>query len=256
MQLLRQSFSWILSAVTCSVVFISVAKLILFLSTPLRYSLSVAWFYNLLDNRELTKEILSVLGYDAVLVILFILSHSLCKTRKVKDVWAKYGLADWERSVYNLISSTTLLFLIIHWKPLAGITVWEVDVFSSKTVYWTYNIVHGLCWAIICFGSILMDLPELLGVKQIYCEANGLPHPMLQKTAELRRLLGHIRHPSFLGLLIVLWAVNIMTLDRVMLASLFTLYMYLAWNPDIKDCAYQRSQLSRKKYELNADLTG
>lgn len=99
-----------------------------------------------------------------------------------------------------------------------------------------------------------MDLPELIGVIQIYCKVKEIPEPLLTKTAEYRRLLGHIRHPSFIGITIVLWCVNIMTLDRALLASLWTLYMYVAWNPDIKDCAYQRSQLSRKKYELTADF--
>lgn len=109
MKIVRQSLSWILSLLTCGVVFVSVAKLVLFLSTPARYSVRVTWFYNLLDNREMAKEILSVLGFDTVLVIGFILTHSLCKTARVKNVWAKYGLADWERSAYNLISCTTLL---------------------------------------------------------------------------------------------------------------------------------------------------
>lgn len=145
-------------------------------------------------------------------------------------------------------------FLVIHWKPLPGVSLWEVDVFGSKTVYWTYALIHGLCWATTLFGSILMDLPELLGAMQVYCGVKGVPSPLQQKSAEHRRLLGHIRHPSFLGITIVLWCVNIMTLDRALLAAMWTLYMYLAWNPDIKDCAYQRSQLSRKKYELKADF--
>lgn len=109
MKILRNSFSVLLTLTTCAAVFYSVAKLILFLSTPARYSVSVTWFYGLLDNPSKMKEILTVLAYDAVLVIVFILSHSLCKTKYVKDVWAKYGLEDWERSVYNLISSITLL---------------------------------------------------------------------------------------------------------------------------------------------------
>lgn len=133
-------------------------------------------------------------------------------------------------------------------------SLWEVDVFANKTVFWTYNLIHGLCWAVTLFGSVLMDLPELLGAMQIYCGVKGIQTPLQQKSAECRRLLGHIRHPSFLGITIVLWCVNIMTLDRALLAGLWTLYMYVAWTPDIKDCAYQRSQLSRKKYELKAEF--
>lgn len=109
MKLLRNSFSCLLTLTTCAIVFYSVAKLILFLSTPVKYSLSVTWFYNLLDNREKFKEILTVLGFDTVLIIGFILSHSLCKTQYVKNVWKEYGLGDWQRSTYNLISSSALL---------------------------------------------------------------------------------------------------------------------------------------------------
>lgn len=109
MKIVRNSFSCLLTLTTCAVVFYSVAKLILFLSTPVKYSVSLTWFYGLLDNKEKLKEIINVLGFDTVLIIGFILSHSLCKTKYVKEIWNKYGLSDWERSVYNLISSSTLL---------------------------------------------------------------------------------------------------------------------------------------------------
>lgn len=106
---IRNTFSFLLTLTTCAVVFYSVAKLVLFLSTPVKYSLSLTWFYGLLDNPSKLKEICCVLAHDASLIIVFILSHSLAKTKYVKDIWAKYGLSDWERSVYNLISSSTLL---------------------------------------------------------------------------------------------------------------------------------------------------
>lgn len=73
---------------------------------------------------------------------------------------------------------------------------------------------------------------------------------MSYKSPEFRRLLGHVRHPSFVGLTIILWVTNIMTLDRLILAIIWTLYMYIAWNTDDNDVVYHKSQFLRKKAEL------
>lgn len=44
------------------------------------------------------------------------------------------------------------------------------------------------------------------------------------------------------------------SLDRFILASLLTLYMFVAWNPDRTDYQYQRQQFELKKLELSYDL--
>lgn len=123
MKLLRNSFSWLLTLTTCAIVSYSVAQLVLFLSTPVKFSISISWIYNLLDNREKLKEILTVLAFDGVLIIGFILSHSLCKTQYVKNIWKEYGLADWQRSVYNLISSSALLVIYCTTRSFTGFQI-------------------------------------------------------------------------------------------------------------------------------------
>lgn len=96
-----------------------------------------------------------------------------------------------------------------------------------------------------------MDLPELLGIKQIVYHLQGLPHTCeYYKSEQLNTLYNHVRHPSFICLTIILWGANYMTLDRFVLATLWTLYMFLAWNPDYRDYEYQKVQLARKKLEL------
>lgn len=85
---------------------------------------------------------------------------------------------------------------------------------------------------------------------QVYYDITGLFTPLLYKSRNLGRLYGHIRHPSFLGLTIILWATNVMSLDRLLLSILWTLYMYVAWNTDAQDVAYQRNQFGRKRHEM------
>lgn len=99
-----------------------------------------------------------------------------------------------------------------------------------------------------------MDLSEMMGVKQVVYDANQLEAPLNYKSPELRRLYQRIRHPSFIGISIILWIPNIMSLDRFMLAIMWTFYMYFAWNTEARDLAYQRNQLRKKKYELTKKL--
>ena len=85
---------------------------------------------------------------------------------------------------------------------------------------------------------------------QVYYDMYNLRPPMEYKSIELKRLYGHVRHPSFFGLSVILWATNIMTLDRAVLAILWTVYMYVAWGTDRHDVTYHRAQLSRKKEQI------
>lgn len=128
--------------------------------------------------------------------------------------------------------------------------LWQVDVQRSSFLWWTHVALHSLAWAIIFGGTVLMDLAELLGVKQVVYDVQGFLGPMLYKSDELKRLFGHVRHPSFGGISLVLFAANTMSVDRLLLAVLWSVYMFVAWNTDEDDVQYHRCQLARKREEL------
>ncbi|XP_055701314.1 nurim homolog [Phlebotomus papatasi] len=251
MSAVRKVFSFSLATASCVVTTFAVYKLALFLSTPGVVRVEKVWFYNFLDNASLMHEILSTLVADLLLLCLFILPHSLLKTEAVKGFFHRKGFASWERCTYCLVSSSTLLLLMKYWVSAPGLIIWRLDVAKQDKLWWLFVLVHAFAWTVIYGGSLIMDLLEILGAKQIHHEANHLAPPLLYKATELRRLYGHVRHPSFICITVILWTVNILTLDRFVLNVLLTVYMYLAWNPDSQDLQYHRSQLSRKKYELS-----
>lgn len=88
--------------------------------------------------------------------------------------------------------------------------MWQIDVEAKPALWWTFVLIHGFAWTIIYGGSVLMDLPELIGLKQVYYDINKLLEPIAYKSTELRKLYGHVRHPSFVGLSTVLWCTNLM----------------------------------------------
>ena len=53
----------------------------------------------------------------------------------------------------------------------------------------------------------------------------GFGDPMHYKLGEQQQLLEHNRHPIFLGPLVILWAVPIMTYDRLLVALMLPLYV-------------------------------
>ena len=76
--------------------------------------------------------------------------------------------------------------------------------------------------------------------------------PQDQTCPSLRRLYGHMRHPSFLALTLILWIHPLMTLDRFLLSFCLTGYMYLAWRPDLQDHTYQCTMWKNKTKILEA----
>jgi len=184
------------------------------------------------------------LPWNMVLLCVFILQHSLMKRLHLTDKLQNSGLAHLERSFYVGSTNICLLFLINFWSTSSTL-LWQLD-FDTRIFSW----VHFLSWGLIYCSALLLDLPELLGLRQIaeHCQLSQL----VKSDASLSRLYSHMRHPSFSAITIVLLARPSMTLDRALLAAVLISYMYLAWNPDLEDLRYQEVQWRKKKAILRA----
>ncbi|KAJ6643704.1 Nurim like [Pseudolycoriella hygida] len=232
----------------------AVGHLMSFLSVPNKIKKEYTWLLNILDNPSRFETSLLPLTLDTLLIISFIFQHSLMRADFLKSIWNKIGLSTIERSIYNIATSATLLFLMSNWRTIPTFNLWSVNVESGSSIFWAYVISHIFAWSIICGGCVLYDLPELLGLSQVYNDMNNCLTPLMYKTTELRRLLGRVRHPSLLALTFILWTTNLMSLDRLILSVLWTVYMYVAWNTDDQDVIYHRSQLLKKKMELRTQF--
>ncbi|ALC44282.1 CG7655 [Drosophila busckii] len=231
--------------------FYVVGNLTLFLSLPREISKAHTWIFNLLDNKSRLETAYGPIVWDALYIIGFIFQHSLQKSAIVKNLLRKWGLASAERTMYCLTSSLCLHYLLKNWLPATSIVLWQINV-ESPVIWWAFVITHILCWAVIFGGSIILDLPELLGIKQAYYSLHNYADPLAYKSPQLRTLYAHVRHPSFIGFTLILFVTNVMSLDRLVLAVLLTTYMYVAWSTDQRDVAYHQQQLQRKKHELKA----
>ncbi|CAH1998639.1 unnamed protein product [Acanthoscelides obtectus] len=188
---------------------------------------------------------------NTALVSLFILQHSLLASLKIKDAFEVYGMKMIYRSLYVITTAGILLFLMRHWQTTPDTILWQLNL-HYKPLWWVYAGIHFLSWVIIYIGNICTDVTELLGIKQVYYSVFNLPDPNLRKSAQLKRLTSHMRHPSFLAFLLIFWLYPVMSLDRLLLANILTMYMYIAWNTDERDYNYHKYQYERKHFELES----
>lgn len=109
-----------------------------------------------------------------------------------------------------------------------------------------------MAWYLVYATSIILDQPDLLGVKQLYYNSLGLGvNTGVRRSPKLHRFLKHVPHGSFLGFNVLFWLRPDMTLDRLLLAVLMTAFMYLRWTPDRKDYEYQKRMWAIKSEQLS-----
>ncbi|KAH0630409.1 hypothetical protein JD844_013411 [Phrynosoma platyrhinos] len=88
-------------------------------------------------------------------------------------------------------------------------------------------------WTSSCFGVLQRSF-------YVFCTALAL------QSSRAVRLYAHLRHPVYLEFLLILWAVPCLSLDRLLLALLFTIYLTCAHSLDQQDYLYLRAQLDKK----------
>ena len=203
--------------------------------------------------REKDDDVDSVLWQSIVnmcLLSTFMLQHSFMATDFMKHLFCKLHVDYMERSMYNVVSAAALHLLIDRWQTVPSIALWKVVTSSNSVAWFAFTGLHVLAWSIIYSGCLMMDASDLAGLKQVYYKFSFRPSPMVMKSRELLRYYSHMRHPSFTGFLIILWIHPYMTLDRLLLASILTIYMALMWTIDKEDYNYHASLVRRKQREL------
>ncbi|CRK90741.1 CLUMA_CG004433, isoform A [Clunio marinus] len=243
----KQVLCAIFGLLSLSLTLYTVVKFVLFTSKPTQQK------YRSGKSQEL-KVAVRLLLKNTIWLVVFILQHSFQKHENVKKLWKKIGLESIERAAYNFFSSFILLQLVQNWTFVEKWTLWNISAPVHSPIWWILVITHSIFWMIIGCGSLLMDLPEIVGIKQIYYDIQGLNEPLTYKARSLNHLLSNIRHPSFIGFSLIFWLTNLMSLDRFILSLMFTCYMFVAWSPDRTDYGYQRQQFQLKKLELSYDL--
>uniref|UniRef100_A0A8D0AVS4 Nurim n=1 Tax=Salvator merianae TaxID=96440 RepID=A0A8D0AVS4_SALMN len=192
-------------------------------------------------------KILYPLTVDVGLIAFFILQHSLMATERVKR-WTSSCFGVLQRSFYVFCTALALQLLMRYWQPVQdGPMLWKTS--TEPWVTWVpliCFILHFIAWLVIFSIILIFDYAELMGIKQVYYHCLGMGDPLAVKSSRAVRLYSHLRHPVYTEFLLILWVVPCLSLDRLLLALLFTAYLTFAHRLDQQDYVYLRAQLDKK----------
>lgn len=162
------------------------------------------------------------LTVDLAVLALFAVQHSVMARPAFKRWWTRFVPVHAERSTYVLFSSLALIVLFWFWQPVGG-GIWSVTSPVGKAIVYS---LYGIGWALLLYSTFLINHFDLFGLRQVWLHATGKPYTQLQfKTPWLYR---QVRHPLYVGWLMIFWATPVMTATHLLFAVMTTAYILLA----------------------------
>lgn len=169
-----------------------------------------------------TAPFVEALGTDLLLLALFGVQHSVMARRGFKRWWTRVVPPAVERSTYVVATCAVLALLFRFWVPIEAPVVWRVEHSAGVALLWG---LFGLGWLVALLSTFLINHFELFGLQQVFARPTQRALPEAQFRTPL--LYRYVRHPLYVGLLLSLWAVPVMTAGRLLFALGLSAYILI-----------------------------
>lgn len=161
---------------------------------------------------------------NLVLLVVFGLQHSVMARRPVKQFLGKLMPVELVASTYVMWSGFSLFALAALWSPMAP------PLYDLHGTIWGWLLLLGPLLGGIIVGITGLQLGglELLGVSSVLrIWREEKPEALPFRTPGLYK---YVRHPLYLGMLLIFWITPSMTHDHLFFAEVMTAYILVgAW---------------------------
>ena len=172
-------------------------------------------------NDTQTMPTLEAIAINIVLAILFGIQHSVMARSWLKSFTTKFIPQASERSSYVLMSGFGLFVVTLFWQPINGF-LWRVD---SGIGYYILLALFIFGWTFSVVATFVINHFELFGLQQIYYHIKDKKPKDIPFSEKL--FYKYIRHPIQLGVIIGLFFAPTMSYSHLLLAVLFTIYIFI-----------------------------
>lgn len=164
---------------------------------------------------------LEAIAINIGLLAAFAVQHSGMARPAFKRWWTRLVPVAIERSTYVLISSLAMILLFLAWRPIGGV-IWEAQGMVRTIV----TIVYACGWAVLLYATFLIDHFDLFGLKQVWRAFTGRTYRDPEfHTPGMYKI---VRHPLYVGWLMIFWAAPTMTAAHLIFALMTTAYILVA----------------------------
>jgi methanethiol S-methyltransferase len=168
---------------------------------------------------------------DALLLVLFGLQHSVMARPRFKAFWTRFVPRAIERSTYVLASSLALIALMAFWQPIPA-TVWHVESEIGR------GLLRGLYFSgvgLVLYSTFLIDHFDLFGLRQVVLAFRRRPY--VEKRFATPSLYRIVRHPLYVGWIVMFWAAPTMSAGHFLFSLVMTGYILVAIPLEERDLA-------------------
>ena len=164
-----------------------------------------------------TTQAWAAVTADVLLFTMFALHHSVFARTGIKGFVSARVSGALERTTYVWLSSLLFLLTLWAWVPVPG-ALWEVTGAGA----WGLHAGYAAGLILTGVAASALDPLELAGIRQAF----GWHHPAGELSTT--GAYGLVRHPIYLGWVLIVWSVPVMTGTRLVFAVVSTFYLVVA----------------------------
>lgn len=178
------------------------------------------WFVPKSIDTGTPGELLPSLAINGVLLVLFVLQHTIMARPAFKRWWTQIVPKAVERSTYVIAASACLGLMYWQWRPLPQV-VWAVTSPALKIALTALSLAG---WGIVLLSSFMVSHWDLFGLRQVWLRFRERAYrPVGFRLVGLYKL---VRHPLMVGFLIAFWATPVMSVGHLFFAIMVTGYIF------------------------------
>ena len=164
----------------------------------------------------------SAVAINVLLFSAFALHHSVFARLPVRAFVRRIVPSQLERSAYVWAASLMLIAVCFYWRAVPGV-VWQVP----SPWNWAVWLVQLAGIWLTLRSAVVIDGLDLAGVRQVM---NGRGRPSGRPETEFKTdgPYGWVRHPIYLGWMLVVFSVGTMTMTRLVFATISSVYLLVA----------------------------
>jgi protein-S-isoprenylcysteine O-methyltransferase Ste14 len=152
------------------------------------------------------------IGFDVALFSVFALHHSIFARIPIRSFVRQILPAEFERPLHVWVASLMLIGVCYAWRAVPGV-LWQI----SSPWHWPLVAVQlaGVWWTLR--SAAVIDAFELAGLRTAQ-----------QSEFKTTGPYGWVRHPIYLGWIVIVFSVGTMTMTRFVFAVISSIYLVIA----------------------------